>query len=169
MISREPVALEEMLEARERRVLRQQELLARYHVSLLYVTFNIPGPVKLPARIEEALQLALHRVSAALKTLDARIIHWEASACKTGCEACFAVDVDPVSLKWAMVALEEADSFGRLLDLDVLTPSGEKLARARPRRCLLCGKPAQVCGRSRAHRLNELTSRVEEILRETLQ
>lgn len=28
MISREPVALEEMLEARERRVLRQQELLA---------------------------------------------------------------------------------------------------------------------------------------------
>lgn len=71
-------------------------------------------------------------------------------------------------IKKAMTALEEATPFGRLLDLDVLELSGEKLARKAPRQCLLCQKPAQVCARSRAHSVEELLERVEAILEEAL-
>ena len=40
------VTLEEMLAARERRVLRQQELTARYGLPMICFTMNIAGPVK---------------------------------------------------------------------------------------------------------------------------
>ena len=40
------VSLMEMLEARERRVLRQRELLEQYGKTLLCFTMNIAGPVK---------------------------------------------------------------------------------------------------------------------------
>ena len=40
------VTLAEMLDARERRAFRQQELLARYQMPMVCFTMNIPGPVK---------------------------------------------------------------------------------------------------------------------------
>ena len=40
------VSLVQMLDARERRVQHQQELLARYHKPLICFTMNICGPVK---------------------------------------------------------------------------------------------------------------------------
>ena len=41
------VTLPEILEARERRVQRQTELLSRYQTALICFTMNIAGPVKL--------------------------------------------------------------------------------------------------------------------------
>ena len=40
------VELPQMLEAREYRARRQQELLAQYHLPLVSFTMNIAGPVK---------------------------------------------------------------------------------------------------------------------------
>ena len=40
------VSLVQMLDARERRVQHQQELLARYHKPLICFTMNICGPIK---------------------------------------------------------------------------------------------------------------------------
>ena len=46
-------------------------------------------------------------------------------------------------------------ALGRLLDIDVIAPDGGKISRTEiglpARRCLLCGNPAPVCARSRAH------------------
>ena len=65
-----------------------------------------------------------------------------------------------------MVQLEDADDLGRLLDLDVLTAPDVKLSRPVPRTCLLCGRQAQLCARSRAHSVEELSTRVRAILSE---
>ena len=53
---------------------------------------------------------------------------------------------------------------GRLYDLDVLSPGGEKLSRPQSRRCLICGGPVTVCSRSRAHGLAAIQAKTEDIL-----
>ena len=53
---------------------------------------------------------------------------------------------------------------GRLYDLDVLSPEGEKLSRPQSRRCLICGGPVTVCSRSRAHGLPAIRARTRDIL-----
>lgn len=160
------VTLEEMLAARELRAARQSALLQRFHAPLVCLTMNIPGPVKLPEGAERAFGLALERVERILAEHDASVVHRERFVKKTGCEAFFAVQADPAALKAWMTDLEDADALGRLLDLDVLTVEGGKLSRPTPRRCLLCGRQAQICARSRAHSLEELDAVVQAILRE---
>ena len=61
-----PVTLEEMLEARDRRVERQRAFLAKYQVPLVYLTLNIPGPDKLPPNAQAAFSLACRQVESAL-------------------------------------------------------------------------------------------------------
>ena len=56
-----PVTVEEMLAARDRRAGRQRAFLAKYQVPLVYLTFNIPGPDKLPRNLEAAFPLACRR------------------------------------------------------------------------------------------------------------
>ena len=164
----ETVTLEEMLAARDRRVARQQALLRQYEVPLVYLTLNIPGPVKLPHGVEQGFSLARRRVEVALAEKGYIVRYIWSAVEKTGCEACWSVAAPDFDLKTVMVALEEADPFGRLLDLDVLSLSGEKLARAVPRRCLLCGQPAPICARSRAHSVTQMLRKIETILEETL-
>lgn len=163
-----PVTVEDMLAARDRRVERQRDFLARYQTPLIYLTLNIPGPDKLPRNAEAGFALACSQVEEALREKGWPLLGRWSETAKTGCEACWAVDGPAKTVKEAMTALEEATPFGRLLDLDVLDLSGEKLARAIPRRCLLCRRPAQVCARSRAHSVEELLERVEVILEEAL-
>lgn len=50
------VTLMEMLEARERRVIHQQELLERYHMPLISFIMNIAGPVKNSALIRSGFE-----------------------------------------------------------------------------------------------------------------
>lgn len=163
-----PVTLEEMLEARDRRVERQRAFLAKYQVPLVYLTLNIPGPDKLPPNAQAAFSLACRQVESALGEKGWPILgSWQETP-KTGCEACWAVDGPAVLIKTAMTGLEEATPFGRLLDLDVMDPSGKKLSRDLPRRCLLCSHPAQVCARSRTHSVEQLMERIGIILEEAL-
>lgn len=161
----EPVTLEEMLSARERRAERQRALLEAFGAPLVCLTMNIPGPVKLLPGVEAGFRLALGRVDAAVS---APVLYRETLVEKTGCEAYYAVDADPAVLKARMTALEDADDFGRLLDLDVLDADGEKRSRPAPRKCLLCQRQAQACARSRTHPVAEMTARVEAILAEAL-
>ena len=53
------VTLLEMLEAREKRALRQQTLLSEYGRTLLCFTMNIAGPVKNSPTIRQGFALGL--------------------------------------------------------------------------------------------------------------
>lgn len=154
--------------ARDRRVERQQVFLKNHPVPLIYLTLNIPGPDKLLPKVEKGFSLACRQVEETLAKNGWTVPAFWSKVARTGCEACWSVDGPAAQIKVEMTRLEEAAPFGRLLDLDVLSPSGEKLARETPRRCLLCQRPAQVCARSRAHSVEELLERIEAILEETL-
>jgi holo-ACP synthase/triphosphoribosyl-dephospho-CoA synthase len=162
------VSLEEILAARDRRAHRQKELLSLYPDTLVYLTLNIPGPVKQLPLSEETFHEGKMRIRKQLKVHNVQILgerHYEA---KSGNEAFLSVHGDPVQIKSWMTAIEEEDPLGRLFDIDVLDPQGNKISRSQigmeTRRCLLCGNPAPVCARSRAHTLDALVREVERIM-----
>ncbi len=162
------VELRDMLEARERRAQRQQALLKRFGRPLVSYTMNIAGPVKNSDLIRRGFALGRELLLGQLELLSSPCIFREELDEPTGCEGLYVVDMRPEALKELTCSLEEDTELGRLFDMDVLTPDGRVLERAEPRRCLICGRPAKVCARSRAHSIPELQGRTWTLLEESL-
>lgn len=166
----EEVVLCDMLDARERRAALQRELLEAHRCPLVCLTLNIPGPVKVLELVPQAFEEGERRIREALS-----LAGLAAGGCreireKTGYEAFFWVDGDPLAIKRAVSAAEDKDRLGRLFDIDVIRPDGEKVSREDlglpPRTCLLCGQPAHACSRSRSHSVAELVEEIQRILAE---
>jgi len=162
------ITLDQMLRAREERVAWQTAALAQFGKPLISVTVVMPGPTKdgrIPRRAMEAALMELDDLIAANKwPLVSREVLWR----NTGPEAIYVVNIDAQILKSATIDLEERHPIGRIWDLDVITPSGAGLSRAklaRPaRRCLICSRPAHECGRSRRHPLAELLKTIHNLV-----
>ena len=168
----EEVTLTEMLDARERRVSIQNHLLTRHKLPLICLTLNIPGPVKVFSKIPDAYEEGCRRIRFLLTQNQFPIIDFIETRDKTGYEAFFSIDANASDIKKAMVSIEDQDRLGRLFDIDVIGENGLKLSREEfglpPRLCLLCGRPAHECSRSRAHSVPELTKHIQKILNERL-
>ena len=153
--------MQEILDARENRVSKQKELLAQYGKPLLCFTMNIPGPKKWNRNVAIGFYLGCWFIEDALKGRP--ILHKEKSTAITGAEAYYVVDLPAKQLKQMLMELEEIEPIGRLFDMDVLTPEGEKVSRQElgfpPRKCLICDQDAAVCARTRAHGLDALLDR----------
>lgn len=164
------VTLMEILDAREKRVQRQRRLLQIYGKPLICFTMNIAGPEKVSDLIREGFACGLLLLHAQLAGIP--ILHYEDRSADTGCEAFFVVDATPEHLKALTSQIEDSLPIGRLFDMDVLAPDGRKLSRQEmglpQRRCLLCGRSAYLCSRSRAHSLAELQAKTRQILEEAL-
>lgn len=158
------VSLPEMLDAREKRAARQQELLKIYAQPMISFTMNIAGPIKDTPLIRRGFDIGLRDLERLLAVDGITCLHREIIREYTGSEAILVLDGSPTKIKELTQCLENASPLGRLYDMDVLDPSGEKLQRLEPRRCLLCGGIAQACGRSRTHRIQDLQKRTKEIL-----
>lgn len=159
------VSLQDILNAREARVIRQKTLLEKHQKPLLCFTMNIPGPEKHNGDISVGFYVGHRLISDALGN---RIVYKELHRENTGCEGYYIVDLPASELKQLAVELEETPSVGRLFDMDVLDCSGKKLSRRElglpPRKCLLCDNDAVICARSRAHGLDALVDRTGFLL-----
>ena len=162
------VELPQMLEARERRVLRQRELLEEYRLPLVSFTMNIAGPVKNSPSIRRGFRLGRELLFGQLARIGAPVRYSQEVDADTGCEGYYLVDTAPDILKSITCDIEDRTDLGRLFDLDVLTPDGSKLDRANPRKCLICGGPAKECARSRAHTVAELQRHTHDLLTDAL-
>ncbi len=155
----------EILDAREKRVARQKELLSRFQKPLLCFTMNIPGLVKLDRDVAIGFFVGCRLLQDALAD---QLLHFEAHYRPTGCECFCVADADAKSLKATAMDLEDIAPIGRLFDMDVLDTDGQKFSReklgANPRKCLLCDNDAFVCASTRAHSLEELTDRTGFLL-----
>ncbi len=162
------VTLMEMLEARERRVSRQQKLLAQYQTPVICFTMNIAGPIKNSPLIRNGFELGKRYLTEQLNSLHIRCVHSEETQEPTGNEGFYLIDADPLFIKEITCSIEDGSAVGRLFDMDVLKPDGKKTERSElglaPRRCLICGGPAGECARSRAHTVEQLQAKTREIL-----
>ena len=162
------VSLQEMLEAREARVRRQEELLGRFGKPMVSFSMNIAGPVKESPLIAQGFAIGLRRLEQMLPVEGIACLAVEKERGKTGCEAMLVLDGSPEKIKAVTSEIEERDELGRLFDMDVLDARGQKLGRTTPRRCLICGEIAQVCARSRTHTVQQLQKKTKEILEQAV-
>jgi len=159
----------DVLDAREARALRQSQWLDRHDdCCLVSMTLNIAGPVKRTPLIEDGFRAGLALVDDTLSNLALPVLRGEEWLPNTGCEAFRLVQGDPAEVKRAMVGVEQSCPFGRLLDIDVLSPDGIPLSRTHlglpGRRCLVCGDAAQVCGRSQRHSYDQLRDVTNQLI-----
>lgn len=163
-----PVTLEEMLDARERRFAWQKRLLAQYRIPMVCFTMNIAGPIKKSPLIQKGFELGKRYLKEQLDSLHIQYVYYEEICESTGSEACYLINADPIFLKDITCSIEDSSEIGRLFDMDVLKPDGKKVDRFEvglsPRRCLVCGRPARECARSRAHTVEQLQAKTKEIL-----
>ena len=144
------ITLQQVLDARERRVERQRRLLVSFKKPLLVLNMNIAGPLKRGGLIDFAF---FEGVRALDKALGDRVLERELTDELTGLEYVWVCDMSGEELKDIAVYEETARPIGRLYDLDVIGLDGMKYSRGTPRECIVCGGPVGVCSRSRAHGL----------------
>ena len=165
------VSLLEMLDARERRAQRQQQLQAQYRTTLVCFTMNIAGPVKISPLIRRGFARGRELLERQFLRCRLQPLHVELVREKTGCEAFYLVDADPLEVKKLTTLVEDASPLGRLFDMDVLCPDGRKVDREElhleGRRCLICGGPAKACSSRRIHTVAELQEKTTRILEDT--
>lgn len=166
------VSLLEMLDARERRAHRQQELLEQYHKPLICFTMNIAGPIKDSPLIRRGFARGQQLLRQQFFRAKLSPLHTNAHCEATGCEAFYVLDADPLTIKKFTTDIEDATPLGRLFDMDVIRPNGTKVDREElhlpGRKCLLCGGPAKICSSRRIHTVAELQARTKTILTDSI-
>ncbi|MBO4385289.1 MAG: citrate lyase holo-[acyl-carrier protein] synthase [Clostridia bacterium] len=168
-IESSPVSVEEMAACRERRAERQAELIRENALPVISFTMNIAGPVKYKKAVEVCFNVGVSELKNALVRFNASLVHEEYIIKKTGCEALFQFrGLNAKLIKAVAVKVEDAMSFSRLYDIDVIGTDGVKLARPSQRRCLICSRPAAECARSRTHSVEELEEKTAALLREAI-
>jgi len=148
-----------MLDAREKRVARQEKLLKEC-TCLVCFTMNIAGPYKFSDCIMRAYAEGVAKIYRLLEQNGIEIIKSEQHVEKTGVEGYIALNEEPLKIKHLTVQIEDNFELGRLFDIDVIKPNGEKVSRADigmdGRSCMVCGSQGSGCARSRKHSVEEL-------------
>ena len=106
------VTLMQMLEAREAWLLEQQRLLEEFRRPVICFTMNIPGPVKDSPLIRRAFDWGRSTLNCRLP--GKRVLYSAVRRAVTGCEALYAVDMDPLELKRLCSGVEDETELGRL-------------------------------------------------------
>ena len=162
----DPVELAEMLDAREMRAAQLDELAVLYPKdTILSFKLNIPGPIKNNEMIARIFDDGVEKIKEVL----AHPVICSLTNDKTGPELILRTGKDARALKEKMIRLEEAAPIARLYDIDVLfrsvAVSRETLGRGE-RPCFICSRPAKVCARSRAHSVDEMLEKIEQLILE---
>ena len=164
------VSLQDILTAREQRVARQNALLSKFQKPVICFTLNIAGPVKCNDDILWGFRLGNQWLKVHLADLS--VLHYEEQILPTGCEGYYIVDASAELLKQRTVQIEDSAPVARLFDMDVLDFDGRKLERGElghsPRKCLICDQPAHICGRSRAHSVEQLQQKTATLLQDAM-
>ncbi|GEK28459.1 citrate lyase holo-[acyl-carrier protein] synthase [Furfurilactobacillus siliginis] len=153
-----------VLANKDARVMKQRQLAGKYpSQTIVALKLNVPGPIKNNDELSRLFDAGnaewRHRLaSQQLVVVDE--VKWDKP---TGREAFDVVDAKADQVKHAAVAFEDEFDLGRLFDVDVLMVSdGSVISLSRTnfglpaRRCLICGRPAKDCARSRRHSVAEL-------------
>ena len=130
------VSLVQMLDARERRVQHQQELLARYHKPLICFTMNICGPIKDSPLIRRGFARGRQLLRQQFLRAKLTPLYQDAVREVTGCEAFYVLDADPLTIKKFTTDIEDATPLGAAVRHG-RHPSGRPQSgqrRAKPRR-----------------------------------
>ncbi|AHM58102.1 2'-(5''-triphosphoribosyl)-3-dephospho-CoA synthase CitXG (plasmid) [Peptoclostridium acidaminophilum DSM 3953] len=154
------ITLQQVLDARDHRHEIQQLLLSEFRRPVLSFTMNIAGEVKNSPLIKLAFDHGIQSITDLLGTPH----KMEILRKPTGCEAFLVYGKSAEKIKQTCINIESKSPIGRLFDMDVIDADGQKLSRQEPRTCIVCGGPVAPCSRSRAHGLDAVKARTNQLL-----
>lgn len=160
------ITLDELLQSREKRWMRQQELIQKHpEATLVCLTVIMPGPVK---RNAQSLTVAHAAVDALQQYYAGNIVNITTHDLETGYEAYMLTSLGLVEAKRKACQIEDTHPLGRLFDVDVIDKDVHPLSRSligeSPRKCLLCDHEARYCMRNHSHTQDELHRKIAEMI-----
>ena len=153
--------LKDVLEGKEARANRRNELIARSNKPVISLTMNMPGSVKDSPIIRQIFKQGISKIEEQLMITSCQIFYD-----KIGPQALFSVAAEPVHIKHIACQIEQGESWSRLWDIDVYDLKGATVAsetRQQGRSCFLCENLATVCMRENRHSLEEILKKVEHL------
>ena len=173
MIDSKILAMNRMLEAKEKRYYKIKDLTESYKAPVLSFMLNIPGEDK---NFEEAVSFHkkyVEKIKNLLEENKIKILFEDYQNLVTGMEYLAVLDGDGCVIKKLMMEVEEESMGGRLLDLDIYDKDFSQISRSSlglpERKCIICGDTARTCIKKERHNLKELEERVREIIKETME
>lgn len=156
------VELAELLKSRDEKALLKSEFIDRYKIPVVTISMNIAGEIKRSPLVDLAFEYGYSRLIMELGKPKKSLVKRDF----TGCFALLVFDLEAEYVKSKCLAIEEELPVGRLLDLDVTDAIGMLIRRpcAKGRKCLVCGGPVFECSRARAHGLDEVVFKTQNIL-----
>lgn len=168
LVTGREVSLPEMLDAREHRQEVQRMLISSHHLPVISFTLNIVGPIKVFPLALRAFHEGVRLIETQCHAWKIPVIATHSIESHTGYEYFWAVDRDVRSVKEILCLLEDSVALGRLFDIDVIQPDGQKISRTdlgfAGRKCLICNQDAFVCSRARVHSVKELLEKECQIM-----
>ena len=158
----------EILETKEKRWLKQKEIVSKSNKNLRSFKFNIPSWPKRSPIIELAFKRSQ---SDFYQFLDKKRIGYtiiESTITVLGPEFFILSSLEAQELKDLAVDFEETHHIGRLIDLDVIKVNGKAIERKTKRQCYLCNEIAITCMRNLTHSPEELREYFDKKIREYL-
>lgn len=161
----EEQSLQDILNARDQRVLYQQFLFKKYKNTMVSFKLNIPGSVKYSPFIKNIFDEGMIVFKDKLKINKIELIYEWVMYKNSGPEYFAVFEESTHSIKNLATFIEDNHPLGRIFDFDVLDSDGKQISREdlgrEPRKCLLCERNAFECGRSRVHDISDLISKIE--------
>lgn len=163
------IAMQKMLDAKEKRYYKIKALTEKYNLPVLSFMLNIPGEDK---NFEEAVNFHrayIEKIKNILENEDIKILWEEYNNLDTGMEYLAVLHGEGKFIKEKMIGLEEEGLGGRLLDIDIYDKDFSQISRSSlglsERKCIICNDIARTCIKKERHSLNELEKKVREILK----
>lgn len=167
------LAMNRMLEAKEKRYYKIKALTEKYEAPVLSFMLNIPGEDK---NFEEAVSFHkkyVEKIKNLLEEKKIKILFEDYENLVTGMEYLAVLDGDGCLIKKLMMEVEEASLGGRLLDIDIYDKDFSQISRSSlglpERKCIICDDTARTCIKEERHKIEELEERVREIIEDTIE
>lgn len=155
--------LKDILDAREQRAYRRNELEGLYNRAVVSFTINIPIGEKNNLKYRWLCHLAFNEYVQALKDRGKAIEFFQEGTSPDGPEAMLVVDEDPVILKRIGIEIEESHPLGRLFDIDVTGVSRSDVLLPL-RKCIVCDRSAAECIVGRRHDYKDVFRAIDYLI-----
>ena len=159
------LTLDEIVESRKRRATKIQNIAKEYNNTVVCLTLNVPGKIRVFELLEHAFFDGCKRFEEHFKDV---IVHEAHSPHATGYEAYFVVDKDPKEVKEVAIKLEEQDELGLVFNYNVYGADGVEVNRPDlgypERKCMLCDHSAAECMRLSTHTPEDVVIKVQDII-----
>lgn len=163
------IAMQKMLDAKEKRYYKIKALTEKYNLPVLSFMLNIPGEDK---NFEDAVifhEKYIKNIKNILEKENIKILWEEYNNLNTGMEYLAVLNGEGKFIKEKMIGLEEESREGRLLDIDIYDKDFSQISRSSlglaERKCIICDDLARTCIKKERHSQDELEKKVREILK----